>query len=195
MRQGDWRAVGSQGGTCLQYEHRINGGLERWKSWNAQFWQLNWVDWAFLPPACSFQERNSGTRVEGTGLVTMAGKCHWGKAALPTNCFARDGWPPADVSYPAKKTKTWFLRSHCQRQPQHTRPSCCSSDCGVGNYTSASAHPISLSTAWGDTGNSKSIIIWAIKHKRRTNRAIIPGLRMQCENKECHFYSTSPAVR
>lgn len=150
----------------------------------------SWIGWIGL--SCL---RFAGGVVEGTGLVTMAGKCRQGEAALPTNCFARDGWPTADVSYLVTKTKTWFLRKHCQRQPQHIRPSCCSSDCRVGNYTSASAHPISPSTAWGYTGNSKSIIIPAIKHKRRTNQAIISALRMQCGNKECHFYSTSPAVR
>lgn len=131
-----------------------------------------------LPAVCRRGTEAPGGVVEGTGLVTLAGECHQGKAALPTNCFARDGWPAADVSYPVKRTKPWFLRNHWQKQPHGTRPSCCSSDCRVGNYTSASAHPISSSTAWGHTGNSKSIIIRAIKHKRRTNQAITSGLRM-----------------
>ena len=47
-----------------------------------------------------------GRMEEGTGPVNTAGKCHRGKAALHKNCLARDGRPPADVSYMVKRKKT-----------------------------------------------------------------------------------------
>lgn len=133
-----------------------------------------------LLPVVSRRGAN-GTRGDG-GLdrqETLQGNVTEGKLPLP-KLSCQGGKPPADVSYVVKEMKTWLLRN-CLSKAAPTRLSCCSSDCGVGNYISASAHPISLSSPRVE--NNESIIIWAVNCKRRTNWAILSAPRMQRETK------------